>query len=69
VNFGGLVVLTWYGLTDSAGTFLINTFERSILDIAIPFDILVPLTLTTWLTAVKHESLDFFFQLNKDPRA
>jgi hypothetical protein len=30
-------------------------YGRSILDLAILFYILVPLTLNTWLTAVKHE--------------
>ena len=45
-----------------------NLLRRSIFDLAIAFDSLVPLPPTIWLTAVKHESLSFF-QRNKDPRA
>jgi hypothetical protein len=62
------ILEAWYGLTDDGRTFLINTYDRSILDLAIPFDSSVPLPPTIWLTAVKHESLSFF-QRNKDPRA
>jgi hypothetical protein len=39
--------------------------DKMILNLAIPFATFVPLTPTTWLTAVKHESLSFF-QWNKD---
>jgi hypothetical protein len=45
-----------------------HIIERFILDLAIVFDSLVPLTPPTWLTAVKQDSLSFF-QRNKDPRA
>ena len=44
-----------------------RTNERSILNLTISFDNLVPLPPTIWLTAVKHASLGFF-QLNKNPR-
>jgi hypothetical protein len=33
------------------------------------FDSSVPLLPTIWLTAVKHESLNFFSKTNKDPKA
>jgi hypothetical protein len=65
VNFD--ILEAWYGQTDKAGEFLRRINEISILNLAIPFATLVPLTPTTWLIAVKHESLGFF-QLNKDPR-
>jgi hypothetical protein len=49
-------------------TFLKRSLERSIFDLAIPFDSLVPIPPTIWLTAVKDKSLSFF-QRNKDLRA
>jgi hypothetical protein len=57
-----------YGWTNADWTFLKYTVRRSIFDLAIPLDSLVPLPPTIWLTTVKHESLSFF-QRNKDPRA
>jgi hypothetical protein len=65
VNFG--ILKAWCGQIDEDEEFLRRRNEISILNLAIPFSTLVPLTPTTWLTAVKHESLGFF-QLNKDPR-
>jgi hypothetical protein len=44
-----------------------NIFERSILDLAIPIESLVPIQSAIWLTAVKHMP-PAFFQKNKDPR-
>jgi hypothetical protein len=64
VNFD--ILESWYGQTDEDEKFLRRVNERSILNLAIPFATLVPLTLPTWLIAVKHESPGFF-QLNKDP--
>ena len=66
VIFGILEAL--YGSTNAEWTFLKHILGRSIFDLAIPLDSLVPLPPTIWLTAVKHESLSFF-QRNKDPRA
>jgi hypothetical protein len=65
VNFD--ILEAWYGQTDGDEEFLRRQYERSMINLAIPFATLVPLTPTTWLTAVKHESSGFF-QLNKDPR-
>ena len=61
------ILEAWYGQTNEVEKFLRRQNERSILNLAIPFATLVPLTPTTWLIAVKHESPGFF-QLNKDPR-
>ena len=61
------ILESWYGQTDEDEKFLREQNGRSILNLAIPFATLVPLTSTTWLSAVKHESPGFF-QLNKDPR-
>ena len=61
------ILESWYGQTDEDEKFLRRVNERAILNLAIPFATLVPLTPTTWLTAVKHESPGFF-QLNKDRR-
>jgi hypothetical protein len=57
-----------YGQTNADWTFSKHTLGRSIFDLAIPFDSLVSILPTIWLTTVKHESLSFF-QRNKDPRA
>ena len=57
-----------YGQTDRHGTFMKNRFERSILDLAIPFDILVPTSSTICLTAIKYVSLQLFLK-KQDPRA
>ena len=57
-----------YGQTYADWTFLKHTSEWSIFDLNIPFDSLVPLSPTIWLTTVKDESLSYF-RRNKDPRA
>ena len=57
-----------YGETNAYWTFLNHTLGRSIFDLAISFDSLIPLPATIWLITVKHESLRFF-QRNKDPIA
>ena len=57
-----------YGQTNADWTFLNHSLRRSIFDLAIPLDSLVQLPPTIWLTAAKHESLNFF-QRNKDHRA
>jgi hypothetical protein len=41
-----------YGGTDGDGTFLKNRFERSILDLVIPFEFFVPISSTIWLTNI-----------------
>jgi hypothetical protein len=65
VNFD--ILEAWYDQTDEDEEFLMKVNKRYILNLAIPFATLVPLTPTMWLTAVKHKSPGFF-QLNKDPR-
>ena len=44
-----------YGQTNADWTFLKHFLGRSIFDLASPFDSLVPLPPTIWLTAIKHE--------------
>ena len=58
VNFD--ILEAWYGQTDKDEEFLRRQNERSILNLGIPFATLVPNQPTTWLTAVKHESLSSF---------
>ena len=57
VNFD--ISKVWYGLTDDSGTFLRDKNERTFLNLAISFVILVALLATIWLTAVKQGSLTF----------
>ena len=57
VNFD--ISKVWYGLTDDSGTFLRDKNERTFLNLAISFVILVALLPTIWLTAVKQGSLTF----------